>query len=286
MERKVLQVGLQYRKITSIYSINTTCSRDWFPGVADFPGPDDFWLNRLKDALLKEAIYRCAHNGMGTPCTKITNETMTELHAFGHGLVQGDDGVWQAGRSATEPHRVLVSRVDNEHYDFALRSTVLLVPLWSASANNAVLEAIASLTPIFVTRLSATEEYLGPQYPMFFNSEEEVPWILCSLPFFLQPHVSSRQPCFQPAATCPTCTCVSNLHPFFVSQVSALLEDTPALLDLMNRTHQYLRQMPKGHLLMDHFQHAFRQSVRGRRWPCAEEQYDTGVRCLSPLPHI
>ena len=56
-----------------------------------------------------------------------------------------------------------------EDYDNLIQSGILIMPLFDAAANNSVLECIISNTPIFVTRCEGTEEYLGKDYPMFFD---------------------------------------------------------------------------------------------------------------------
>ena len=57
-----------------------------------------------------------------------------------------------------------------EDYDNIIQSSILIMPLFDAAANNSVLECIISNTPIFVTRCEGTEEYLGKDYPMFFDN--------------------------------------------------------------------------------------------------------------------
>jgi len=63
-------------------------------------------------------------------------------------------------------------------YDVLLTTSIILIPLYNASANNSVLEIIQTNTPAFVTRLPATEEYLGKDYPMFYDKIIEVNFIL------------------------------------------------------------------------------------------------------------
>ena len=41
-------------------------------------------------------------------------------------------------------------------------------------ANNAIIECIARNTPVLVNRLPAVEEYLGKEYPLYFETLEEV----------------------------------------------------------------------------------------------------------------
>ncbi len=63
-------------------------------------------------------------------------------------------------------------------YDHMMTTSVILIPLYNASANNSVLEIIQTNTPAFITRLPATEEYLGKGYPMFYSDVIEVNNIL------------------------------------------------------------------------------------------------------------
>lgn len=67
---------------------------------------------------------------------------------------------------------------DYEEYDSILCSNIIVIPLVASSANNSILEIIAMNIPAFVSRLPSTEEYLGKDYPMFFQTKEEVEDIL------------------------------------------------------------------------------------------------------------
>jgi hypothetical protein len=65
--------------------------------------------------------------------------------------------------------------LDNwEEYDALIQSSILVMPLFDAAANNSILECIISNTPIFVTRCYGTVEYLGSEYPMFFDDIHEL----------------------------------------------------------------------------------------------------------------
>lgn len=60
----------------------------------------------------------------------------------------------------------------DEHKDFdnMVQTNIVIIPLFGASANNSVLEIIEMNIPAFVSRLPATEEYLGKDYPLFYNN--------------------------------------------------------------------------------------------------------------------
>lgn len=63
-------------------------------------------------------------------------------------------------------------RVSNDTYDRLLSENVIFVEFFSTAANNAVVECIVRNTPLVVNRLPALEEYLGKDYPLFFDRIE------------------------------------------------------------------------------------------------------------------
>jgi hypothetical protein len=59
---------------------------------------------------------------------------------------------------------------NHKEFDTMLQTNIVIIPLFGASANNSVLEIIEMNIPAFVSRLPATEEYLGKEYPLFYNN--------------------------------------------------------------------------------------------------------------------
>jgi hypothetical protein len=76
-------------------------------------------------------------------------------------------------------NKVDIKYIEN-HADFdnMLQTNIVIIPLFGASANNSVLEIIEMNIPAFVSRLPATEEYLGKEYPLFYNNISEVETII------------------------------------------------------------------------------------------------------------
>jgi polysaccharide pyruvyl transferase WcaK-like protein len=72
----------------------------------------------------------------------------------------------------------IITYLENDMYDDILSRYVVFLKLKDASAVNTILECIARNTPIIVNRLPAVEEYLGVNYPLYYNTLEEVPIIL------------------------------------------------------------------------------------------------------------
>ena len=64
-------------------------------------------------------------------------------------------------------------RVPNDQYDRLLSESIIFLDMHDSSANNAVIESIARATPLLVNPIPAVVEYLGKDYPFYFNSLEE-----------------------------------------------------------------------------------------------------------------
>lgn len=75
-----------------------------------------------------------------------------------------------------------------EEYDILLSKNIVFVDLFDASANNTVLECIVRNTPIIINKLPAVIEYLGDNYPLYFNNLEEVPKLINSS-LILEAHI-------------------------------------------------------------------------------------------------
>lgn len=71
-----------------------------------------------------------------------------------------------------------LSWLPNADYDRLLSENVMFLELFDASANNAVVEAIVRETPLVVNRHPAVAEYLGADYPLFYDALDEVPALL------------------------------------------------------------------------------------------------------------
>jgi hypothetical protein len=68
--------------------------------------------------------------------------------------------------------------VPHAEFDRLMQSSVVFVDLVDTSANNVVLDCIGRGTPLVINRHPAIEEYLGPDYPLFYKGREEAEWLL------------------------------------------------------------------------------------------------------------
>lgn len=65
-----------------------------------------------------------------------------------------------------------------KEYDEHILTNIVIIDLWDANANNSILECLIRNIPFFVSKLTEVVEYLGHDYPMYFNSFGELENIL------------------------------------------------------------------------------------------------------------
>lgn len=63
-------------------------------------------------------------------------------------------------------------------YDKIISSSVVITETFDLAASNVVLDCIVRNTPLIINRSPAAEEYLGKDYPLYFESPLEVPSLL------------------------------------------------------------------------------------------------------------
>jgi tetratricopeptide (TPR) repeat protein len=68
---------------------------------------------------------------------------------------------------------IIINHISNDEYDDLLSMNIGFVDLYDSSANNAIVECIARATPLLINPLPAVQEYLGEEYPMYFQTLEE-----------------------------------------------------------------------------------------------------------------
>lgn len=66
----------------------------------------------------------------------------------------------------------IIDFLPNDQYDKLLCSCIIFLDLYDSSANNTIIEGIARGTPILVNKLDPVVEYLGSNYPYYYDSYE------------------------------------------------------------------------------------------------------------------
>jgi hypothetical protein len=82
-------------------------------------------------------------------------------------------------KSVINMHKIPMTYIQNfDEYDKLLTRNLVFMELYDAAANNAIVECIVRNTPIIVNKIPAVVEYLGEDYPLYFNNLEEIPELL------------------------------------------------------------------------------------------------------------
>jgi len=68
----------------------------------------------------------------------------------------------------------IVNELDDNNYKKIFSNSCIFCDIADAIANNLVLECIKYNTPIIIKRLPSVEEYLGVDYPLFFDDKSEL----------------------------------------------------------------------------------------------------------------
>ena len=69
-----------------------------------------------------------------------------------------------------------------------LTNNILYLELCEVSANNTVLDAILMNTPLIVNKLEGVVEYLGEDYPLYFQNRNEVGEMLSDMSRLFDAH--------------------------------------------------------------------------------------------------
>ena len=85
----------------------------------------------------------------------------------------------------------VVNELSNEDYGALFKNCCVFADIMDCIANNTILECIKFNTPIILRRTKSAEEYLGTNYPLFFNDMNEL-YLLEEEAFLLDSIVQSH----------------------------------------------------------------------------------------------
>jgi len=86
----------------------------------------------------------------------------------------------------------IIDKLDDIRYDELLQTSIIFIKLIDASAVNTIIECIVRNTPILVNPLDAVIEYLGKDYPFYYNTLDEAakkandPYLIRKTYFYLK----------------------------------------------------------------------------------------------------
>lgn len=115
------------------------------------------WVwNRAENIGFVPEIITIVEGGVGCNCGQSSDDSMATLNEL----------IDVNYRTVTT-----IGTLNNMEYDTLLSKTVVFLHLEDASAVNTVIECIMRNTPIIVNKLPAIVEYLGDEYPLYYNGD-------------------------------------------------------------------------------------------------------------------
>ena len=73
---------------------------------------------------------------------------------------------------------IKISHICDNDYNKVFNNKIIFLNLYSSTANNVIMECIKANNPIIINRLEPIEEYLGKEYPLFYDNLTDVSSIL------------------------------------------------------------------------------------------------------------
>lgn len=173
---KLVNIGAWYRNPFSIYAIETNGKFDKFALHGremhqNFPPAskiviDDEMLDTgySKNKWIQYCVDYMRRIDISTGTYHIDDDEDTNMFS---------QMIRRMKRSVTE-----LSKLSNDDYDKLLTECVVFLDLVDASACNTLIECIVRNVPICINRIQPVVEYLREDYPLYYNSIDEVPTIL------------------------------------------------------------------------------------------------------------
>lgn len=151
--KKILQIGSWLRDVTALFELKTFYKKLWVCGDKDA-------LLRFCDdiELIKDSVF------FGT--IKIIKKII--------------DAGYEQNKEYLLTHDVYLVKLSDDNYDRVLSKNIVLTKIKASSCNNGIIECIIRGTPIFVNKLDAVIEYLGNDYPLYYNNYNDIEKILSS----------------------------------------------------------------------------------------------------------
>ena len=169
-DKKVIHIGAWLRNTYKIYELNVP--KRYRKCALKGKAMDNYFI---KDELIDcicDNIVNCVNQEKTCEeyCVGIISRDTKKVNKYVVGLID----MIRRNHESVE----IIERVTNETYDKLLSQNVVFINLMDASAVNTVLECIVRSTPILINRVPAVEEYLGKDYPLYYESLEEATKLL------------------------------------------------------------------------------------------------------------
>lgn len=182
--KKIIQIGAWLRNSYSIFNLNISKVKNHTKFALKGKGMDNYFISDERFNNIKHNIINSSNNDNNDDNN---HEIISGFHVNNRKLNKYIVGLINTFEENHNSVSVL-SNITNEQYDDLLSMNIVFINLVDASAVNTIIECIIRNTPIIVNRLSATIEYLGSKYPLFYDNVNEVNDLLSNKRNILKAH--------------------------------------------------------------------------------------------------
>lgn len=84
-------------------------------------------------------------------------------------------------------------KIQDHQYDDLMTRSIVCMELYDSSANTAIVESIARNTPIIINKLPSVVEYLGKDYPLYFDHRNDIPKMIENQELIIDAHEYLKQ---------------------------------------------------------------------------------------------
>lgn len=146
--KKIIQLGQQMRYNRTIYDIKVNYTKIWLPGLKS----QKQVIGYLDAEKINTTHFYLKIVDKNADVNKLMSNNKSDVN--------------------------ILYFMNYTDYDKLFIDNLFIMNLIDANANNAILECIIRDIPIIVNRLPAVEEYIGKDYPLYFNSIDEISELL------------------------------------------------------------------------------------------------------------
>lgn len=143
--------------------------------------PDFEKIIILKD---KEGIYVKDYT-----LYEIRKSTDLPLDNIDNNKYQNSLTEYENDKIKSEYNTIIKGFLPNDEYDDIFTKNIIFLDFYTTSANNVILECIAFNTPLLVCYHTSIVEYLGKDYPLYFNNKEEANEKINNIDLIKQTHI-------------------------------------------------------------------------------------------------
>lgn len=158
--KKIIQVGAWLRNTYGIYDLRVPS--DFCKFALKGKNMNNYYISDDQMEQIKTKIYEVGCNYTEEDaCCRVISKDPKHCNKYVTGLID----------SISERHEgvLIIEKISDQEYDLLLSRNIVFINLVDASAANTIIECIMRNTPILVNKLPAVVEYLGEDYPFYYE---------------------------------------------------------------------------------------------------------------------